>query len=256
MQAVFTKSGTDEWLPSELAQGPFAGLQGGAVAGLLVAEIEAVAAAERLGHVVGVCVTFYRATPLEKVRTAVTRVKTGRRASFIENSVMRDDGEVCASVQATVIQDLAVDLPAFVATEPMVDPTTFALRKSLRAPHGKPWFMDTMQARVGPDGTAWFNVQVPIIEGAGYFARALGPADWCHGINRPSKLGEVIMADPNQDLSVHLARAPQGDWLGIRATTIWQSNGVGLGFGTLCDVFGDVGCVSMSVALVAVPAKA
>ncbi len=162
MPTVFTKSQADGWLPSELAQGPFAGLQGGAVAGLLVAEIEAVAAAEQLGHVVGVCVSFYRATPLETVRTALTRVKTGRRVSFIENTVMRDDGEVCARVRATLIQAATVDIPVFAAIPPTVDPASFPPREGLRAPHGKPWFMDTMQARVGPDGTAWFNPNFPL----------------------------------------------------------------------------------------------
>jgi hypothetical protein len=107
--------------------------------------------------------------------------------------------------------------------------------------------MDTMQAAVGGDGTTWFKLQIPIIAGAGYFSQSIGPADWCHGINRPHKLA---VADPNQDLAMHLVRAPRGEWLGIRATTQWQSNGTGLGYGTLCDVFGIVGVVSMSVALV------
>jgi Thioesterase-like superfamily len=249
--AVFENLSKGEWQPSELAQGPFAGLQGGAVAGLLVAEIEALAAAERLGQVVGVGVTFYRATPLEKIRTVVTRVKVGRRVSFLENVVMRTDGEVCAGVRATLIQEQSVNIPSFDRLIATVDPLTFAQRSGKSAPHGKAWFMDTMDARVGPDGALWFKMNVPIITGAGYFSRVLGAADWCHGINRPSKLGEAVMADPNQDLSVHLVREPTSDWIGIRATTIWQSNGVGLGHGTLCDVSGELGSVSMSVSLVA-----
>jgi Thioesterase-like superfamily len=247
MQAVFTKSNTGDWLPSELAQGPFAGLQGGAVAGLLVAEIEELVAAEQLGQVVGVSVSFYRPTPLEAVRTSIARVRMGRRASFIENSLRRKDGELCATVRTTVIQEEKLEVPNTLPEEPLVDTSAFVLRKPVQAPHGKPWFMDTMQASVGGDGTTWFKVQVPIIAGAGYFSRALGPADWCHGINRPFKLA---VADPNQDLAMHLVRAPRGEWLGIRATTQWQSNGTGLGYGTLCDVFGVVGVVSMSVALV------
>lgn len=247
MQAVFTKLNDGQWLASELAQGPFAGLQGGAVAGLLVAEIEELAKAEQLGHVVGVSVSFYRPTPLETVSTSITRVRMGRRTSFIENSLRRKDGELCATVRATVIQEEKLELPHMLSAEPLVDTSTFVLRKPVQAPHGKPWFMDTMQAAVGSDGTTWFNVQAPIIVGAGYFSRALGPADWCHGINRPFKLA---VADPNQDLTMHLARAPRGEWLGLRATTQWQANGTGIGYGTLCDVYGVVGVVSMSVALV------
>jgi hypothetical protein len=38
--AVFESIGQHRWQPTPLAAGPFAGLQGGAVAGLLTAEIE------------------------------------------------------------------------------------------------------------------------------------------------------------------------------------------------------------------------
>jgi hypothetical protein len=251
MKPVFSKTQAGGWQPTEQAQGPFAGLQGGAVAGLLTAEIEQIAQAEGLGQIVGVSISFYRATPFAVVQTRPNRVRLGRRASFIENSLLREDGEVCATLRATLIQHEAIDLPESEPKVAQVNPMVFELRNAMRAPHGKPWFMDTMQARTGPDGTAWFNVQVPIVGGAGYFARALGPADWCHGINRPNRLP---LADPNQDLTVNLLRAPQGDWLGVRATTQWAGNGIGVGYGTLCDVFGDVGNVSMSVALVPMPA--
>ena len=253
MNAIFTPLETGSWLPTELAQGPFAGLQGGAVAGLLVAEIEAFAAAQNLGHVVGVSVAFYRSTPMERVHTQLKLLHAGRRACFVENTLTRADGQTCATVRATLVQEQAVAIPNHILGAAPIDPSGFALRKSLKAPHGKPWFMDSMQARVGDDGVAWFKVNTPIILGAGYFSKALGPADWCHGINRPSKLGDAVMADPNQDLNVHLAHAPRGDWLGIRANTLWQGNGIGLGYGTLCDAWGDIGSVSMSVALVAVP---
>jgi acyl-coenzyme A thioesterase PaaI-like protein len=247
MKAVFTRSEAGHWVASELAQGPFTGLQGGAVAGLLVAEIEQLAARDGLGHVAGICASFYRPTPLGNLHTEVKRLRVGRRASFVENNLRREDGELCASVRATLIQEQAVDLPAEAEPTASIDPSTFEPRKRMQAPHGRPWFMQTMQARMASDGTAWFKVEVPIIVGAGYFSRALGPADWCHGIHRPFIRA---LADPNQDLHVHLVRAPRGDWLGIRATTTWRNNGLGLGQGTLCDVHGDIGAVSMSVALV------
>jgi hypothetical protein len=45
-----------------------------------------------------------------------------------------------------------------------------------------------------------------------------------------------------------------GEWVGIRAQTRWQpATGVGIGSGTLLDVRGEIGRVSMSVVLVPFP---
>lgn len=252
MSAVFSKTEAGEWLPTELAQGPFTGLQGGAVAGLMVAELEAMVAAERLGSIVGVNVCFYRATPLEPLRTDIKPLHASRRTTFLESVLRRSDGQPCASVRATVIQPLEVMLEAAAADggRPVVDPESLIAGARPKAPHGRPWFMDTMRSGIAADGSAWFKVEVPVVAGAGPVSRVLGPADWCHGIRRPSKLGRAVAADPNPDLSIRLARLPRGDWLGIRASTLWQPSGLGVGFGTLCDPDGDIGSVCMSVALV------
>ncbi|MEQ1639035.1 MAG: acyl-CoA thioesterase domain-containing protein [Methylococcales bacterium] len=251
MNAVFSKNSAGDWVPSAFAQGPFSGLQGGAIAGLLTAEIEQIAESKKLGHIVGISISFYRPTPLGTVRTNQTIVHSGQRVSFVENSLTREDGKLCATLRASLIREQAVEFPPFVMNIPKIDPTALQSPPPLNASHGKPWFMDTMHAKVGLDGTLWFKVDVPIAAGAGYFARAVGPADWCHGIHRPFK---VPLADPNQDLTVNLVRAPVGDWIGVKAKTLWQNSGIGVGLGTLCDVYGDIGSVSMSVALVSMKA--
>lgn len=110
-----------------------------------------------------------------------------------------------------------------------------------------------MEARAGEDA-AWFRLGHEIIEGAGPLSRVLGPADWTHGISRPL---ENVVADPNPNLTVQLFRQPRGEWLGVEAQTRWQpAAGLGLGSGTLCDVHGEIGRVSMSVVLVPFPKPA
>ena len=52
------------WQPSALAAGPFAGLQGGAVASLLTAEVEALAAVRNWGTAVSATAWFLRPTPM------------------------------------------------------------------------------------------------------------------------------------------------------------------------------------------------
>jgi hypothetical protein len=43
------------------------------------------------------------------------------------------------------------------------DPTRFPVR-TRRAAHGRPWFMEAMEARAG-DGVAWFRMNHVIIDG-------------------------------------------------------------------------------------------
>ena len=82
----------------------------------------------------------------------------------------------------------------------------------------------------------------------------LGPADWTHGISRPL---QDVVADPNPNLTVQLFRPPSGDWVGVRAQTRWRpATGCGVGSGTLLDVRGEIGRVSMSVVLVPFPKAA
>ena len=74
------------------------------------------------------------------------------------------------------------------------------------------------------------------------------------GIARPL---QNVAADPNPNLTVHLVRRPRGDWIGVRAWARWQpERGIGMGGGALLDTEGEIGSVSMAVALTPFPAPA
>lgn len=242
------------WQPSALAAGPFAGLQGGAVASLLTAEIETIAATRNLGFAASVQAWFLRPTPMARLRTQPVSVIEGGRVSVLDNTLW-SEGEVdpCAAVRVTLLREREISVVGFAdQPEASIDPTCFPLR-TRRAAHGKPWFMDAMEARAG-DAITWFCLKHPIIAGAGSLSSVLGPADWTHGIARPI---ENAVADPNPNLSVHLFKRPRGEWIGIRPHTRWQpARGLGMGSGVLFDVFGEVGCVAMSVVLVPFPKPA
>jgi hypothetical protein len=253
--AIFEPLGPpNHWQPSALAAGPFAGLQGGAVASLLTAEVEAMAAGRKWGTAVSVTAWFLRPTPMANLRTQLTALTEGGRVSVIDNTLWPDDeAQPCATVRVTLARERAVEVPGLANDEgDVADPTRLPLRTG-KAAHGRPWFMDAMEAREGAD-IAWFRLRHPIIEGAGPLSRVLGPADWTHGISRPF---QNLVADPNPNLTVQLFRQPRGEWVGIRAQTRWQpAAGLGIGSGTLLDVSGEIGRVSMSVVLVPFPKPA
>jgi hypothetical protein len=250
--AIFEPAdGPHQWQPSALAAGPFAGLQGGAVASLLAAEIEALAGERKWGTAVGVSAWFLRPTPMAKLRTKLTVVTEGGRVSVVDNTLWPiGEADPCATVRVTLSRSRAVEVPGFVESHSdTADPGRFPVR-TVQAAHGRPWFMDAMEARAG-DGVAWFRLHHPVIDGAGPLSCVLGPADWTHGIARPL---QNVVADPNPNLTVQLFRRPVGDWVGIAAQARWQPEaGLGMGRGTLLDVKGEIGCVSMSVVLLPFP---
>ncbi len=244
----------NHWRPTPLAAGPFAGLQGGAVASLLTAEIEAQAAARNWGTAIASAAWFLRPTPMADLRSETRVVAEGGRVSVIDNTLWPvGEDAPCATVRVTLSRERAVEVPGLVESRPTrADPTQYPVR-TLRIVKGRQWFMDAMEARLG-DGVAWFRMHHAIIEGAGPLSSILGPADWTHGIGRPV---QNVVADPNPNLTVQLFRQPRGGWIGVRAEARWTpSAGIGAGSGTLLDVEGEIGRVSMSVVLVPLPKPA
>ena len=71
------------WRPSPLAAGPFAGLQGGAIASLLTAEIEAQAASRNWGTAIASAAWFLRPTPMADLRSEIRVVSEGGRVSVV-----------------------------------------------------------------------------------------------------------------------------------------------------------------------------
>ena len=203
--AIFEPSGVpNHWKPSALAAGPFAGLQGGAVASLLTAEIEALADTRKWGTAISASAWFLRPTPMTDLRTQLSVLTEGGRVSVIDNTLWagnedQPDQSPCATVRVTLSRERAVEIPGFADPKSLFDPSEladpllFPLR-TRRAAHGRTWFMDAMETREG-DGVAWFRLDHAIIDGAEPLSKVplsklplssvLGPADWTHGITRP-----------------------------------------------------------------------
>ena len=161
------------WQPTTLAAGPFAGLQGGAVKTLLTAEIERLAGPRNWGTAIAASAWFLRPTPMAELRTQLSVLSEGGRVSVIDNTLWAaGDDQPCATVRVTLSRERAVDIPGFAdAASEAADPPRFPVR-TVRAAHGRPWFMDAMEARAGARTSVPFNQAV--IEGAGPLASALG----------------------------------------------------------------------------------
>jgi hypothetical protein len=254
--AIFEADSPGFWQPSPLAAGPFSGLQGGAVAGLLTAEIEALAVERNWGIAISVTAMFLKPTPMKRLRSHIAPLREGGRVSVVDNTLFADtDAEPSATVRVTLIRERPIDGPDIPGRHSeVIDPTIYPVTK-IPGFHGNPWMMDAMEVRNG-EGIAWFHQHTPFIESAatGTLSSVLGPADWAHGIARPLK---NVVADPNPNLTVHLLKAPKNGWIGIKSQTSWDmQRGIGIGGGRILDTHGDIGSVSMAVALTPFPKPA
>ena len=97
------------WQPSALSAGPFAGLQGGAVASLLTAEIERLAEVRNWGTAISASAWFLRPTPMAELRTQLSVLIEGGRVSVIDNTLWAAGEEApCATVRVTLSRERAV----------------------------------------------------------------------------------------------------------------------------------------------------
>jgi hypothetical protein len=128
--AIFEPIGPHRWQPTPLAAGPFAGLQGGAVASLLTAEIEALAEARQWGTAIASSVWFLRPTPMTELRTEFAVVTEGGRVSVIDNTLWPvNEDRPCATVRVTLSRERAVEIPGFAErTGETADPAGFPVR--------------------------------------------------------------------------------------------------------------------------------
>ena len=241
---IFTKDENSLWVSAPQASGPFHGLQGGAIAALMVSELEQLAQDQELGLATSASVEFIRPTPSGPLRTQPECLRRGRRVSVFTNALY--DGDTLTAKATTCFINPRAVPEISDPKKTLHDPTALPVLPARSAPHGRPWMMDLFEVRKSGDGIVWFRYTDDIVAPMSVMGRFLGPADWTHGLGRPA---EPKLADPNINLQVTLARQPSDEFIGIRPRTTWMRSGIGLGEGELFDVEGFVGRVAMSVAL-------
>jgi hypothetical protein len=219
LQSVFARPTARTFIPGPLAAGPFAGLQGGAIAGVLATSMED--AAPQGMEPLSIRVDFLRPAGAEPIHVEVDVVRTGNRAAVLAATASIENNPVARAVMA-----FARPLDSSAVSEPLPGPRVpdGSSPPLPRASRSKPTLMDAFEART-EDGTFWFRWLVPLCDGATTFAHALAPADWSHGLTRPPTDGPV--ACPNLDLSVAVHRRCTGPWIGLRVDSTWTAKGLG-----------------------------
>jgi len=108
--------------------------------------------------------------------------------------------------------------------------------------------MDVRRTLEGPGrGTVWVRTPHPLVqdEEVGGIARLAGLLDVANGMSVRADPRDV--AFPNVDLTAHLHRVPDGEWLGLDTTVTFGPAGAGLTSAVLHDTHGAFGFSGQSL---------
>jgi acyl-CoA thioesterase len=244
---IFIRDG-EQWLPQAEAGGPFGGLHGGAVSGLVVAEMERAASVAGLGIMLSASVLFLRPAPMAPLEVESRVLRRGDRVGALETELRAND-KLIAKAHASFAAAMAASGVLEEPTRPF-DPAPLSpwLFKP-RFPH--PTLFDALDLRIDPTNRKWGRLLRPIVP----FPSTLAPVFAVADNGQPFSLGDprdVVgrYAFPNIDLAIYVSRPPVGPWVGVDARSDWRASGMGLTEAALYDEEGRFGRACQSIVLI------
>ena len=244
--AFYTRDG-DGYLSTEFTRGPWDpdSQHAGPPSALLAREIEACEPRDG-AQVARITLEILRPVPLGRLVPSAKVVRPGRSVELIEASLTDGDSELMRA-RAWRIRIEPLDLPEGLPKEApppgpeQGEPGVFPVTGS----EGYWTAMDYRFVRGGFDevgpALGWLRMRVPLVEGEqpSPLVRVMAAADSGNGVSAILDWNEWLFI--NTDLSVHLHRMPEGEWVCLDAVTIPEPNGIGMADTKLWDERGAIG---------------
>ena len=248
--SIFTPSGDGRFTPTEHARGPWDpnALHGGAPAALIARAFERVEPGAEL-PIARLGFELLKPIPFAPLTVATRIVRKGRRVQEL-SAELRAGEELICRASALRIQPVPGGLPSGGPAPAAAMPgpehgeeTRFALNKSAGASLATTgmemsWLTDPWD--LGP-GRVWMRLRHPLLpdEPATGLTRLVATADFGNGVSAELPFDEYLFI--NADLTIHLWRAPRGEWIGLDAHTLLHDGGMGMAESVLHDTSGPVG---------------
>ncbi len=257
--AFFVPDG-EGFQPTELCRGPWDpdSQHAGPPAALIGRAIEALPSETRR-QVGRVTFEILRPVPLTSLRIEAGIARPGRSVEMAEASLFDEKGEVMRA-HAWRLRTTALELPPEAA-----DSSREGSPGKLSAAHHPPGPEEGHEVDFVPTGqevgyhtameyrfiegafreqgpaTAWMRPLYPLVEGEENtpLTRVLIAADSGNGVSSALDWREWLFV--NVDLTVHLHRMPEGEWVCLDSVTLPEPNGVGLSDTALYDERGPIG---------------
>lgn len=244
--------------PTEQARGPWdpRALHGGAPAALITAAFERMQPGAEL-RIARLGFEFLRPIPLAPLTLSTRIVRPGRRVQELAAELVTAEGDegpggelVCraSALRVKAIPDEVPDPEHAMDEQALPAPETAKpVRFSLNGSSESGFAATAMEMRwlddpwaLGPS-RVWMRLRHPLLpdEPLTSLARLAGTADFGNGVGAALPFERFLFI--NADLTIHLQRQPQGEWIGLHARTLLPSGGSGLAESVLHDVYGPVG---------------
>jgi acyl-Coa thioesterase superfamily protein/acyl-CoA thioesterase superfamily protein len=193
--------------------------------------------------------------PIAPLRASARVVRPGRAVELVEGELAGPDGEVMRA-RGWRLATGAIDLPDGLPRHPP-PPGPEAGQPSERfpSPATEGWHT-AMEIRYvsgdvlepGP-ATAWFRPRHPLVAGEDLdpLARLMLAADASNGISAALDWSRWLFV--NVDLTVHITRAPHGEWVCLDAVTYPEPEGIGLARSDLYDEAGLLGLAAQTLVI-------
>lgn len=188
------------------------------------------------------------AVPIAPLRVEAKVVRPGRRVEMFEATLTDEANEPLMRAQGWRLRTEAVDFePPEPAPEPPPGPEAGEPGEFFHTGHDV-GYHSAMEYRFvrgafmerGP-ATVWMRMAVPLLaeESPSPLQRVLAAADSGNGVSAALDWSRYLFI--NVDLSVHLHRMPQGEWVCLDAVTLPEPNGIGMSDTRLLDERGPIG---------------
>jgi hypothetical protein len=262
-EAFFSRRG-DLYVPSELTRGPWdpSSQHAGPPAALIGREIERLDGGQERG-VGRITFEILRPVPIAPLRVEVRVARPGRSVELVEAGLFDDEGEVIRA-SAWRLRAREVEIPPGLASADgpgLIGTSPSTLRPGFAPPgieDSRPGHFPATGHDVGyhtamehrfvrgdfaEHGPAlvWMRMRHPLVAGEepSPLQRVLVAADSGNGVSATLDWDRYLFI--NVDLTVHLHRPLEGEWVCLDAITIPEPSGVGIADTALYDGRGPLG---------------
>lgn len=242
------------YLPSGWARGPWhpGQLHGGAVGALLAEVLQ-----DGLDPAFGparLTVDLVRPVPLDHLEAVVEVVREGRRLHSQRALLLSGDKTVAAasllSLRTTPLPEHQEDTPPPAPDGPDQGESRWSDTDEAFL-GGAMSFRFVSEAGTDEDRAAWVRLHRPVLgdRSTSPLARAAAASDITSVVTRFEGRRRPGVDFLNADFSLHVHRAPEGEWLRIASLSRWEPHGIGTVTARLADELGSVGQVTQALLL-------
>jgi Acyl-CoA thioesterase C-terminal domain/Acyl-CoA thioesterase N-terminal domain len=254
-EAFYARGDGNSFIASELTRGPWdpESQHAGPLAALLGREIERVDGADefQVGRVV---FEILRPVPIGAVRIEMRVLRPGKKVQLVEASLGGEGGELMRAT-AWLLRRHPLELPEEAVPEedppqgPELGwtPEFFPTGQDVGYHTAMEWKAVAGAFLEPGPATVWMRMRYPLVAGEEPtpLQRALIAADVGNGISAVLDYRRFLFI--NVDLTVHLERMPDGEWVCVDAVTRPHANGIGTAESEISDTRGRIGRAAQSL---------